>query len=399
MIITAPVLATPPRLQSAILPRRPRAAYRPRVFACARGAEPRVGGNNDSEQSKNDDEETRWGVLRRRVSEMREQAIELDRQCAKNWKHAEYSTSIVALVPGSDCVRRISVDDQFVACGTANGAVCLFNLATNSRVIYLNATQGQTTSVCLQGAYLATVGANDKSIVVWNIGKYRTINDWERVQGGELTEGDGITLPPPTFKLYGHTNYVTSVKIDAIRKRLYSASTDGTIHCWCLQTGQLLRVVRVGEPVLCMTMTEKGYALVGCQSGRVQAYQIDKGLHLLSIYCHHANVTALCFRDETQTLATGDADGNLKLWSFDDARCIKSFPKHDRAVMAIQIDDTKLVSASRDGTVGVSSIAKQDRMYSIGGYTGFVSSLYFDNKRLLSDGTNNVIISHQFDTE
>ncbi len=334
-------------------------------------------------------------LLQWRISNLRTELVETDRRVARNWRDGEYRTSVVACVPGENFVRRLAIDESLMVCGSADGTVCLFNLNTHDRAVYMQANSGQTTAVAIDGAFVATVGSGNQTISVWNVAAYRSSRDWANFPNATQ---DGPSLPEPCFRLTtGHTNIITALKINAAARRLYSASVDGTVCVWCLNTGALVNTIFVGEPVLCMTLTEHSHVLVGCASGRVSAYQSTRGTHLLSLQAHPNNTTAIYFHDETQTLATGSATGSVKLWSFGTGKCIAEPPRHDAAVMALQLDETKLVSGSRDGTIAVASIKNGKRQYTIGGYTAFISSLSFDKDCLIADGTNNLIACHDFD--
>lgn len=356
-------------------------------------------------------------LLQKRISLLRNDLVVKDRNIAHNWKNGTYKTSVVACVPGENFVRRVAIDAPLMACGTADGSVCIFHLSKGDRATSATANSGQTTAIAIKGAYVASVGSADQIITVWNVARYRASRDWSlfpekeenantpvSVAGSDNNNNisvgseDGPTMPEASFRLAGHTNLVTAIEIDAGNRRLYSASLDGTIRVWDLTTGNLINTITAGEPILCMKHTAKDYILVGCASGRIRAYQASRGLHLLSLNAHNSNITALDFHDGTQTLATGDADGCVKVWSFDTAICIGSPPKHAGAVMALSVDETKVVSASRDGTVGVNDIKESERLYTIEGYTAFISSLAFDSNCIYADGTNNVIACHSFDT-
>ncbi len=347
----------------------------------------------------NADDAEAWRALQRRVRAVREKTAAKDRRCAQNWRSGAYTTAVIAVAPIGDFVRRVDMDGSLLACGTAKGSACLFDLQTRARVAHFSANIGQTTAVCVQGAFLASVGASDLSICVWDIGAYRKSFQWHTIRGEDARTREGLHLPPPLFRLEGHTDVVTCLKIDALGKRLFSASVDGTVKIWDLSTSKLLRTIECGEPLLSMVVTARNYVLVGCVSGRVQAFLVDKGTLLLAFNCHAGNTTAIYFHDETQTLSTGDSSGNVKLWSFEDSRCIGHFPKQRGAVMSIQHDGRKIVTASRDGSLAVSAIESKERLFSIVGFTKYISSCAFDGERLIADGTNNVIACHRFDTK
>lgn len=336
-----------------------------------------------------------WIVLQRRLSLLRDKEVARDRQLARNWRAGVYKSGVVASVPHGDFVRKLRVQGDLLLCGTARGSVCLSDLQTGLRVTAPNAHVGQVSALDFDGSFIATAGA-DKTVLVWDLSRteFQKRSFWSK-----QLDDDDTAFPDPLFRLQGHSDLVTSIILDANGKRIITASADGTVQFWDLRSGEAQALIRVGEPVLCMVETASNYLLVGCASGRVQAYQGQGGLYLLSILCHDANTTAVAFHENSQILVTGDAAGHVKLWNLNSGASIGSLPSHSGAVMSLQVDGTKIVSSSRDGSIAVSTVNSLERQYTIYGFTKFLGSAVFTDTRLIADGTNNVIVSHQFDGE
>lgn len=342
------------------------------------------------------DNDASWAVLRRRVEQLRDKEVERNRTIARNWRMGRYKASVVAAVT-ADYVRKLSLQGDLLAMGTATGSVVLSDLRSGMRLTCRDAHIGQVTAVHYRDGYIATAGSVDHHIAVWSCAQYERRSFWSaRAAARQPVEGE---LPAPVVRIQVHEDIVTGVKIDVAARRLYSSSVDGTVRIANLNSGEVLTVIRVGEPVLSMALTEKGYLLLGCASGRVLAYQAERGLYLLSMLCHKANTTAIDFWEDTQTMVTGDSSGNLSVWSFKDSTFIGSLPKHDAAVMSVQLDSFKVVSASRDGSVAVSVLDSLSRQYSIHGFTKYLGAATFDDVRLIADGTNDIVVCHRFDSE
>lgn len=333
-------------------------------------------------------------MLHQRLATLRTQQVTRDRAIAHNWRIGKYKPSIVAMV-SQDYVRKLCLQYDLLAMGTASGAVVLADMRSGKCLTCRNAHVGQITAVHFRDGVVATAGSADYQVNVWKCGRFERAAFWS----GDGVEEMGGALPAPDLRIVGHEDVVTAVRIDVNRRRIYSASVDGTVQVSDLASGERVMLIRVGEPVLSMVVTGKGYLLVGCMSGRVLAYQAEQGLYLLSMLCHKANTTAIDFWEETQTLVTGDSAGNLSLWSFKDSSFIGSLPKHDAAVMCVQLDSWKVVSASRDGSVAVSVLDSLRRQYSIHGFTKYLAAVTFDEARLIADGTNDIVICNNFDID
>lgn len=351
---------------------------------------------SDESPSPNFDSDSSWLVLQRRLALLRDKEVIRDRTIARNWRSGHYKASIVAAV-SSDYVRKLSLDSDLLAMGTASGAVVLADLVSGMRITCRDVHTGQVTAVHYRDSCIASAGSSDCDVAVWHVAPYEKRSFWAgRATNNEPVDG---VLPPPGVRVDAHDDIVSAVRLDVSRRRVYSASVDGTVRASDVDTGKEIMVIRVGEPVLSMVLTENGYLLLGCASGRVQAYQAERGLYLLSMVCHKANTTAIDFRDDTQLMVTGDSAGNLSLWSFKDSAFLGSLPKHGAAVMSVQIDTSKVVSASRDGSVCVFGLDSLQRHYSIHGFTKYLASATFDEVRLIADGTNDLVVCHRFDAD
>lgn len=334
-------------------------------------------------------------ALRRRLAVLRDKEERIDRRIASNWRQGKYRTTVVASV-GNDYVRKLAVNGGLVVMGTAAGSVVLSHLRTGLRLCCAHVHTGQVTAVQYRDGVVASAGSSDKEIALWRIHEYEKGGYWRgRARGGTLEE----ILPPPRLRVGRHEDLITALALDGGKEKVYSASVDGTVHVTNLESGMEVLKIRVGEPVLSMKLTEKGYLLLGCASGRVVAYQAERGLYLLSIVCHPSNVTALDFCDETEIMVTGDSSGNLAVWSLGDARRIGDLPNHSAAVMSLKMDAYKVVSASREGAVAISMLNPLRRQYSIHGFTKYLACVTFDKARLFADGTNDIVVCHRFDEE
>lgn len=253
---------------------------------------------------------------------------------------------------------------------------------------------GQVTAVDYCEGWIASAGASDREVMVFSVAELEKGRYWkERALSGEIEKVEAIK----GHRLQGHDDVVSVVRVDTRGGIVYTASLDGTVRSWEIATGKPLTVIRVGEPVFSMVVTEKGYVLAGCASGRVLAYAAARGTHLITMVCHAGHVTALDFWDETQLMVTGDSTGSMAIWSFAEAKKVGVLPPHSGAVLAMRMDAGKVVSASREGLVAVTRLDSLQRAFAIAGFTKYLASVAFDRTRLFSDGTNDVVACHSFD--
>jgi WD40 repeat protein len=71
-------------------------------------------------------------------------------------------------------------------------------------------------------------------------------------------------------------------------------------------------------------------------------------------------------------------------------------PGHAGAVVALQADDTKLVSASIDGSVRCWDLRTGEQLFALEGHSRKISSLHFEGPLLVVDGTGGHVVVHDF---
>lgn len=341
------------------------------------------------------DDHAPWTLLTERLSRLREKEVVRDRKLAHNWQVGVYTQSIVASL-AEDYIRRVSFCDDILAYGSTSGTLTLAHMPTGKTVQNHHVHVGQITALHYAGTHLVSAGANDFSVAIWNSAPYLSSRFWTSC----TDDGDtSLQFSKPQYFIEDHTAVVTDVVIDASANRLYTSCVDGLVRIYDLHTGRLELSINVGEPIYALVLTDTKYLLCGCKSGNVCAYEAQRGVSLLSFRCHPSNTTALDFCEDTQTLVTGDASGAIRVWSFHDSICIGDIPGHSAAVMSVQVDHSKVVTTGRDGCINVSMLSSLQRAYSIPGYTPYLTSAYFDDRRLISDGSNDVIICNYYDVD
>ena len=69
---------------------------------------------------------------------------------------------------------------------------------------------------------------------------------------------------------------------------------------------------------------------------------------------------------------------------------------HEGAVVAVQADDTKLVSASIDGSVRCWDLKTGSQLFALDGHSRQINSLHFEGPLLVADGTGGNVVVHDF---
>src|SRR5262245_1175769 len=110
---------------------------------------------------------------------------------------------------------------------------------------------------------------------------------------------------------------------------------------------------------------------------------------------HHSGVLAVAFSPDGKHLATGAADGKLRLWDLASGRELASFSGHSKLIRSIAFspDGSRIASASEDHTVRMWDIATGQGLLTLNGHTDQVCSVAFspDGKTLASGSFDHTV--------
>lgn len=196
-----------------------------------------------------------------------------------------------------------------------------------------------------------------------------------------LSQNMKATLEPaqdenPVRMFEGHRGAITGVSFVAKGNVLFvvSASEDGFLKMWHRDYKGAIAGVNHRESIRAMACSPRGAKQTLCASGTgdgkiylVNLIPDDRPLPrpvlLLEhpIDAHRDGVTALAFSPDGTILASGAADGSIKLWRAEDGKLIYSFDAahgadspHQGAITSLALTpQSRLVSASRDNTLRV----------------------------------------------
>ncbi|KAH8050214.1 hypothetical protein JL720_15405 [Aureococcus anophagefferens] len=229
----------------------------------------------------------------------------------------------------------------------------------------------------------------------------RTASLEDELLAGDKPDGE------PDVVLKGHGARVTGVKAlgdDAI----LSASLDRRLLLWDVADGRHRVVAECRSPICCLAVAD-GVAVVGLLDGAVVAYDIDTGrVNFELAGAHEGAVRSLHFEAEAEDVPRrrrrlrarkpggarrADAAGAVSA-VYRERRCGKhALEGHGGAIVALQADDAKLVSASIDGTVRCWDLKSGDQPSSTATRD---TTLHFQGDLLVADGTQGTVIVHDF---
>ncbi|MFN7914654.1 MAG: caspase family protein [Vicinamibacterales bacterium] len=226
----------------------------------------------------------------------------------------------------------VSPDNRRLAASSGDRVVRIWDLDSKTEVSRLSGHSDAVLAIAFSpdGRELATASA-DNTIRLWT------------VETGAARD-----------TLLGHRDAVTGVSYNANGRQLLSASRDGTVRVWDPIRARETMAIEVGRPVTAMAAT-RDFRLVaaGDPSGMIEAWDAESGLKTWSLRApHRGTVWALTFSADGALLASGGADGQVRLFRGSTAQALGQFSHADwvRGV-AFNDDGTWLVSSSGDGDV------------------------------------------------
>ncbi|KAF2320876.1 hypothetical protein GH714_031506 [Hevea brasiliensis] len=187
--------------------------------------------------------------------------------------------------------------------------------------------------------------------------------------------------PNPSNSLASATEVaVCGVALPSGSDKLYSGSSDGTVHVWDCHTGQSTRVINLGDEIGSL-ISEGPWIFVGLPNV-VKAWNIEtaadynlngpdgsilawKGStenpnpfeHATSLKGHTGAV--ICLTIGRDWLYSGSMDSTIRAWELDTLQCIHTLNGHVDAVMSLICWDEYLLSCSLDRTIKVWASTKE----------------------------------------
>ncbi|WP_407883088.1 NB-ARC domain-containing protein [Scytonema sp. NUACC26] len=132
--------------------------------------------------------------------------------------------------------------------------------------------------------------------------------------------------------------------------------------------------------ILAIAFSPDGRMLAtGDANGEVRLWQVADSKLLLICKGHTGWVNSVVFSPDGRILSSGSSDQTLKLWDTTDGRCLKTLTGHDRRVRSVTFspDGTILCSGSSDCTVRLWNVNSGECQKILSGHDGYLWSVAF----------------------
>lgn len=325
------------------------------------------------------------------------------------WRKGRCASRVVAAL-GDDWCRRCALDYPLVALGTASGAVHvvdvskpLRSLITDGKSVHPRATEADTsslhgtydgggvTAIDLKGTTVAT-GGREGEVKLWRVGAGGTSLTHEATM-----ECDGVVSD---VKISSGTDFAVASCLGGCLRRFEWSSKEWR-ETW---------KVHLGSEALCLALSRNS-SLIACglADGSVKILDSSTGAEARPTWKAFENVGARSVSfgdgddDGDDWMYAGCMDGNVKRRKSEKEE--KLLPCHQGPVVSMTQRKGILATAGQDSTVRIWDIGPRSDgqpprcLFAFNGYKVWIGSVDCDEQRLISDGSDNTIIMHDFGEE
>ncbi len=277
----------------------------------------------------------------------------------------------------SDTVKSIAfdTDDTFLASGSSDSGIVLWNLHTNREYRRLIGHSNGVDSIVFtpDGQFLFS-GGGDTAIQKWNCKSGRRI-----------------------ARLVGHSHNVDSLSVSPDGKTLASGADDSTILLWNTETGENIRsLAGHANGINSIRFNHDGRLLASASSDNtVKIWKVESGSNTLSLTGHRDSVNAVRFSPDGHLLASAGSDRIIKIWDIETGEELHALTGHVGPIysLAFHPEGHILASAGADTTIKLWDISAGKELTTVLGNTTGIQSLAFshDGATLACGGEKGIV--------
>lgn len=330
-----------------------------------------------------------------------------------NFRNADLAQSTFTDTFAAIYALAYSPDGTFLAAGTANGGIRLWQLPSGEPWSAIQDPAGTVYSVAFGGlagatsARLASAGG-DEFVRLWEISPTLTAAVappqllatfvgptnliWSVAispDGAWLAAGDfdgkvsvwQLATRQLVYQWSGHSAWVRKVLFTPDSRQLISASRDGYVNVWQLQTGeQVQRWQAHAAWVICAAVSPDGcFLATGSSDQTARLWELASGRLVTILRGHHEWVSGIDFHPQGELLATASRDRQVRLWQVPRGELIHTLSGHTDFLHTLRFapDGATLASGGDDQTVRLWESRSGNALQTLQGYTFWMRALAF----------------------
>ena len=292
-------------------------------------------------------------------------------------ENTDLTSSVFTETMSSLIAVRFSPNGKFFATGVINGEIRLWRTSDIRQIhIYKGHTGWVWAFAFSLDSKILVSGSADSTVKLWD------------VETGECLR-----------TLTEHTNKVYSVALDAQGQTLASASEDRTIKLWDINTGKCLKTLSDhANAVLAVNFCpippdslpdyEDNILASGSADGTIKLWDINTGECRTTLTQHNGSVYSVHFSPDGRILASGSEDHTVKLWDISSGKCLKTLRGHSKKVYSVRFraDGRTLASSGEDRIIKLWNIDTGECLRTLLGHQSQVWAIAFspDGSKLIS---------------
>jgi serine/threonine protein kinase len=267
----------------------------------------------------------------------------------------------------------VSHDGQYLATGTDDGTVRLWDIAGERVLWTLNAHKTPVWALAISplGDYLVT-GSDDGLTKVWDLKTQKEILGFPKIGGvralafdptgkrvlaggrdGTVTLWD-VATGVEKYKTAGHAGMVAAVAFSPDGRTIASASGDRTIKVWDAASGQLKHTLTGHESgVYAIAFSPKDpYLVSGGWDRTVRLWDLDSGSPFAKLEGHTQDVWSVAFHPDGSSVASAGEDQMIRIWDVQAKKEIRSFRGSAGAILNVRFSSPAglIIAGAKDGT-------------------------------------------------
>jgi WD40 repeat protein len=190
--------------------------------------------------------------------------------------------------------------------------------------------------------------------------------------------------------LAGHTSGVSAVAVYDGGRRAISASWDGTLKVWDLESSQVLRTLEGhSDSVRAVAVYDGGRrAISASKDHTLKIWNLESGQELCTLKSHSDSVEAVAVCESGGQAISASWDHTLKVWDLENGQVLHTLKGHSEAVLAVALygGGRRAISASKDHTLKIWNLESGQELRTLEGHSEpvWAVAVYNGGRRAIS---------------